>query len=64
MIIECPSCNSRDDYEKYVSVRFERLRPDQKPLKVSKIDCTGCGSIIEWVEEIYSVIVREKINAN
>ena len=61
MIIECPICKSRDDYGKYVSVSFKRLEPDQKPLKVSKIDCTGCGGIVEWVEEIYSVIVKERM---
>jgi len=62
MIIECPKCNSRDDYEKYVSVRFEKLVDfcGGKSFKISKVDCTGCKGIIEWAEEIYSFVVKEK----
>lgn len=63
MIITCPECKSRDDYEKYVSVRFVICKTDAfdpvKDLKISRINCTGCRKTIEWAEEVLRVKIIE-----
>ena len=62
MIITCPECKSRDDYGKYVSVRFGKDKYYQQfgaLLKISKVVCTGCEKTIEWSERIHSFEVYE-----